>query len=54
MDLGLLAFPSDLTMAPAALAVAAEERGFESVFYPEHSHLPTNSGPSWACMRQAK
>lgn len=45
MELGLLAFPSDLTMAPAPLAVAAEERGFESVFYPEHSHLPTDSGP---------
>jgi probable F420-dependent oxidoreductase len=45
MDLGLLAFPSDLTMGPAELAVAAEERGFESIFYPEHSHLPLDSGP---------
>lgn len=45
MDIGLLAFPSDLTMDPAALAVEAEQRGFESLFYPEHSHLPTNSGP---------
>lgn len=45
MDIGLLAFPSDITMDPAELAVAAEERGFESLFYPEHSHLPTNSGP---------
>ncbi|MGD9750087.1 MAG: TIGR03619 family F420-dependent LLM class oxidoreductase [Acidimicrobiia bacterium] len=45
MDIGLLAFPSDITMDPAALAQAAEERGFESVFYPEHSHLPVDSGP---------
>ncbi len=45
MEIGLLAFPSDITMGPAELAKAAEERGFESVFYPEHSHLPTNSGP---------
>jgi probable F420-dependent oxidoreductase len=45
MDIGLLAFPSDITMGPAELAAAAEERGFESIFYPEHSHLPTNSGP---------
>jgi probable F420-dependent oxidoreductase len=45
MDIGLLAFPSDITMGPAELARAAEERGFESVFYPEHSHLPTDSGP---------
>lgn len=45
MDIGLLAFPSDITIGPADLAIAAEERGFESIFYPEHSHLPTNSGP---------
>ncbi len=45
MDIGLLAFPSDLTMHPAELAREAEDRGFESLFYPEHSHLPTNSGP---------
>ncbi|MFN0026010.1 MAG: TIGR03619 family F420-dependent LLM class oxidoreductase [Acidimicrobiales bacterium] len=45
MDIGLLAFPSDITMGPAELARAAEERCFESVFYPEHSHLPANSGP---------
>lgn len=41
----MLAFPSELTMGPAELAVAAEERGFESIFYPEHSHLPLDSGP---------
>ena len=45
MQIGLLAFPSDLTMDPAELAVEAEQRGFESVFYPEHSHLPVDSGP---------
>lgn len=45
MDIGVLAFPSEITMQPAELALAAEERGFESIFYPEHSHLPTDSGP---------
>lgn len=45
MDYGLLAFPSDLTMHPADLAREAEDRRFESIFYPEHSHLPTDSGP---------
>jgi probable F420-dependent oxidoreductase len=44
MDIGLLAFPGDLTMHPAELAAAAEERGFESIFYPEHSHMPESSG----------
>ncbi|MGF1599861.1 MAG: TIGR03619 family F420-dependent LLM class oxidoreductase [Acidimicrobiales bacterium] len=45
MDIGLLAFPSDITMHPAELAKEAEDRGFESIFYPEHSHLPVDSGP---------
>jgi probable F420-dependent oxidoreductase len=27
-------------MPPAALALAAEERGFESVFFPDHTHVP--------------
>lgn len=45
MQIGLLAFPSDITLGPAELAKAAEERGFESIFYPEHSHLPLASGP---------
>lgn len=45
VDIGVLAFPSDLTIGPAEVAVAAEERGFESVFFPEHSHLPLDSGP---------
>ncbi len=44
MEIGLLAFPGDLTMGPAELAVAAEERGFASIFYPEHSHMPEASG----------
>ncbi|MPY94360.1 MAG: TIGR03619 family F420-dependent LLM class oxidoreductase [Acidimicrobiia bacterium] len=45
MEIGVLAFPSDLTFPPHEVARAAEERGFESVFFPEHSHLPLDSGP---------
>jgi len=35
-------------MAPAALALAVEERGFESLYFPEHTHLPVreSSPPS--------
>ncbi len=40
MRLGVTAFLSDETMAPAELARAAEERGFDSLFFPEHTHLP--------------
>ncbi len=45
VDIGVLAFPCDLTIGPTEVAIAAEERGFESVFFPEHSHLPLDSGP---------
>jgi probable F420-dependent oxidoreductase len=38
--LGITAFLTDATMTPAELARAAEERGFESLFVPEHTHLP--------------
>ena len=43
MKLGVLVFPLDGTMHPGDLASAAEERGFESIWYPEHSHLPLSS-----------
>jgi probable F420-dependent oxidoreductase len=41
--LGITAFLTDTTMAPADLARAAEERGFASVFVPEHTHLPVRA-----------
>src|ERR1700692_4301731 len=33
-------FFTDYSMTPAALGRALEERGFESVWAPEHSHIP--------------
>jgi probable F420-dependent oxidoreductase len=38
--LGVTAFLTDRGMAPAELGRAAEERGFASLFLPEHTHLP--------------
>ena len=35
-------FFTDYSMTPQALAVAMEERGFESVWAPEHSHIPVS------------
>jgi alkanesulfonate monooxygenase SsuD/methylene tetrahydromethanopterin reductase-like flavin-dependent oxidoreductase (luciferase family) len=35
-------FPTDYALHPAALAQAVEERGFESLFFPEHTHIPTS------------
>jgi probable F420-dependent oxidoreductase len=40
MKFGLCHFPTDYGMGPAEVAAAAEERGFESLFFCEHTHIP--------------
>ena len=40
MEFGAAIFFTDYSMAPVELAVALEERGFESLWAPEHSHIP--------------
>jgi probable F420-dependent oxidoreductase len=42
MKFGTHMFPTDYSMSPGALAKAAEDRGFESVWFPEHSHMPVD------------
>ena len=42
MDIGLALFAVDYTIAPAHVARLAEERGFESIFFPEHTHIPVS------------
>ncbi len=42
MDFGAAMFFTDYSMAPDALARALEERGFESLWAPEHSHIPVS------------
>jgi len=42
MMFGASMFFTDYSMAPAALGRALEERGFESVWAPEHSHIPVS------------
>jgi alkanesulfonate monooxygenase SsuD/methylene tetrahydromethanopterin reductase-like flavin-dependent oxidoreductase (luciferase family) len=42
MDVGAAMFFTDYSMAPAALGQALEERGFESLWAPEHSHIPVS------------
>jgi probable F420-dependent oxidoreductase len=37
---GVSMFFTDYSMAPGALGVALEQRGFESLWAPEHSHIP--------------
>jgi probable F420-dependent oxidoreductase len=40
MEFGAAIFFTDYSMGPAALSRALEERGFESLWAPEHSHIP--------------
>ena len=40
MEFGAAIFFTDYSIGPAALARALEERGFESLWAPEHSHIP--------------
>jgi probable F420-dependent oxidoreductase len=40
MKFGLGIFPTDTSISPVELAVAAEEAGFESFWVPEHTHIP--------------
>ncbi|HEU4438239.1 MAG TPA: LLM class F420-dependent oxidoreductase [Methylomirabilota bacterium] len=42
MHLGLCMFATDYAIRIDELARAAEERGFESLFVPEHTHIPTS------------
>lgn len=42
MKFGLCYFPTDYGMGPAEVAEAAEERGFESLFFCEHTHIPAS------------
>jgi probable F420-dependent oxidoreductase len=46
-DFGVLMFPTDYAIQPVPLARAAEERGFESLFFPEHTHIPANRASPW-------
>ena len=40
MRLGVVSFNTEYTIRADELAVAAEERGFDSVWFPEHTHIP--------------
>ncbi|HZD26323.1 MAG TPA: LLM class F420-dependent oxidoreductase, partial [Alphaproteobacteria bacterium] len=47
MQFGVTMFATDYSMSPAELAIAAEERGFESMWLPEHSHIPVSRKSPW-------
>ena len=37
---GVTMFPTDRAIQPVELAQAVEERGLDSLFFPEHTHIP--------------
>jgi probable F420-dependent oxidoreductase len=39
---GVVMFPTDYAIQPVELAQAVEERGLDSLFFPEHTHIPTS------------
>src|SRR5881398_3208480 len=47
MHYGVVMFPTEYAMAPDDLARALEERGFESVWFPEHTHIPASRRSPW-------
>ncbi len=42
MKYGIALFPTDSSISPVELATACEARGFESIWFPEHSHIPAS------------
>ena len=42
MDFGVAMFTTDRSADPATVARMAEDRGFESFFVPEHTHIPVS------------
>jgi len=44
---GIVMFPTDYAIDPVTLGRAVEERGFESLFFPEHTHIPTSRRTPW-------
>jgi probable F420-dependent oxidoreductase len=42
MHIGISTFPTDYSISATRLAVAAEERGFDSVWVVEHTHIPAS------------
>jgi len=47
MDFGVAMFPTDYAIRPDDLARELEARGFESLWVPEHTHIPANRRSPW-------
>jgi probable F420-dependent oxidoreductase len=47
MDFGIGYFPTADAVGPGELAAFVEERGFESLFFAEHTHIPASRVSPW-------
>jgi probable F420-dependent oxidoreductase len=47
MRYGVTIFPTDLSIGVVELARACEERGLDSLYLPEHTHIPTSRRTPW-------
>jgi probable F420-dependent oxidoreductase len=47
MDFGAVMFCTDFSIRPDDLAKLLEDRGFESMWVPEHSHIPADRRSPW-------
>ena len=47
MKFGITMFPTDYAIEVVALARAVEERGFDSLLFPEHTHIPSSRRTPW-------
>src|SRR3989449_4609610 len=47
MQYGVVMFPTEYAIAPDELARALEDRGFESLWFPEHTHIPASRRTPW-------
>jgi alkanesulfonate monooxygenase SsuD/methylene tetrahydromethanopterin reductase-like flavin-dependent oxidoreductase (luciferase family) len=43
MKYGVVIFATDFAIRPDELGKAVEDRGFESLFFPEHTHIPASA-----------
>ncbi len=54
MKIGITTFDTDRALHPVDLARAVEERGFDALYLPEHSHIPVSRKTVWPGSRPGK
>ncbi len=53
MEYGVFIFPTDSAIRPDHLAREVEDRGFDSLWFPEHSHIPSSRETPWGGVKDA-